>query len=87
MIVPFAAGSPADLVLRAVGPRWTQRSGQALLIDHRPGAAGSLGADAARRAEPDGHTLLLAPADVLVNNTASFVRCRTTRSATSSRWR
>ena len=72
VIVPFAAGSPADLVLRAVGPRWTQRSGQALLIDHRPGAAGSLGAEAARRAEPDGHTLLLAPADVLVNNTAIF---------------
>ena len=72
VIVPFAAGSPADLVLRAIGPHWTQRSGQVLLIDHRPGAAGSLGADAARRAEPDGHTLLLAPADVLVNNTAIF---------------
>ena len=72
VIVPFAAGSPADLVLRAVATRWTQRTGQALLIDHRPGAAGSVGADAARRAEPDGNTLLLAPADVLVNNTAIF---------------
>jgi tripartite-type tricarboxylate transporter receptor subunit TctC len=72
VIVPFAPGGPSDVVLRAVAARWSERSAQTLIIEHKPGAAGSLGAEAVRRAEPDGQTLLFAPADVLVNNTATF---------------
>ncbi len=72
VIVPFAPGGPSDVVLRAIAARWSERSAQTLIIEHKPGAAGSLGAEAVRRAEPDGQTLLFAPADVLVNNTATF---------------
>jgi tripartite-type tricarboxylate transporter receptor subunit TctC len=72
VIVPFAPGGPSDVVLRVLGARWTERTGRPLIIDHRPGASGSIGAEAAKRADPDGNTLLLAPADVLVNNTAIF---------------
>jgi tripartite-type tricarboxylate transporter receptor subunit TctC len=72
VIVPFAAGGPSDLVLRAIAPHWQQRTGQPLIIEHRPGAAGTIGAEAASRAAPDGQTLLFAPSEVLVNNTALF---------------
>jgi tripartite-type tricarboxylate transporter receptor subunit TctC len=72
VIVPFAPGGPSDVVLRAVAARWSERTAQPLIIEHKPGAAGSIGAELARRAEPDGQTLLFAPADVLVNNTATF---------------
>ena len=72
VIVPFAPGGPSDVVLRAIEPLWRQRTGQPLVVEHRGGASGTLGAEAARRAKPDGHTLLFAPADVLVNNTAIF---------------
>ena len=69
VIVPFAPGGPSDAVLRVLGEGWQERHGQPLLIEHRPGAGGSLGAEAAHRAAPDGATVLFAPADVLVNNT------------------
>jgi tripartite-type tricarboxylate transporter receptor subunit TctC len=72
VIVPFAPGGPSDVVLRAVAAHWKAVHAQPLVIEHKPGAAGTIGADAARRAAPDGQTLLLAPADVLVNNTATF---------------
>ncbi|MET0509345.1 MAG: tripartite tricarboxylate transporter substrate binding protein [Burkholderiaceae bacterium] len=72
VIVPFAAGGPSDLVLRAIAPHWQQRTGQPLIIEHRPGAAGTIGAEVASRAAADGLTLLFAPSEVLVNNTALF---------------
>ena len=59
VIVPFAPGGPSDVVLRAIAAHWSERSAQTLIIEHKPGAAGSLeGAEAVRRAEPDGQTLL-----------------------------
>jgi len=72
VIVPFAVGSPGDRVLRALAPRWQALTGQPLLVEHRPGASGALGAQAVLQAAPDGHTLLFATSDVLVNNTALF---------------
>jgi tripartite-type tricarboxylate transporter receptor subunit TctC len=72
VIVPFAPGGPSDVVLRALTAYWAGRNAQPVIVEHKPGAAGSIGAALARRAEPDGQTLLFAPADVLVNNTATF---------------
>jgi tripartite-type tricarboxylate transporter receptor subunit TctC len=72
VIVPFAAGGPSDVVLRAVGERWRHATGAPLVVEHRAGASGTIGAAAVARAEADGSTLLFAPADVLVNNTAIF---------------
>src|SRR5262245_50417055 len=72
VVVPFAVGSPADRVLRALAPRWQERTGQPLLVEHRAGASGSLGAQAVLQAPADGHTLLFATSDVLVNNTVLF---------------
>jgi tripartite-type tricarboxylate transporter receptor subunit TctC len=59
LIVPFAAGGNADFVGRLVGDLMAQTLGQPIVIDNRSGAGGSLGADMAAKAAPDGYTLFL----------------------------
>src|SRR5947207_14670347 len=68
IIVPFPAGGSADLLPRAVAQQLTERWGQPVIVDNRPGAAGNIGADAVFRAEPDGYTLLSSPPPPLVIN-------------------
>ena len=60
MIVPYAPGGTADMLARAVGQKLTASLGQPVIVDHRPGASGMIGADAAAKAPPDGYTLLMA---------------------------
>jgi len=59
LIVPFAAGGNADFVGRLVSDQMAQTLGQPIVIDNRSGAGGSLGADQAAKAAPDGYTLFL----------------------------
>ena len=58
LIVPESAGSIADAWARRLARPMEQRLGQPIVIEHRPGASGTLGAEAVARAAPDGHTLL-----------------------------
>ena len=57
LIVPFAAGGNADFVARLCGEGMSQALGQPVVLDYRTGAGGSLGAEMAARAAPDGYTL------------------------------
>jgi tripartite-type tricarboxylate transporter receptor subunit TctC len=57
LIVPFAAGGPADALARAVGPGMSTALGQSVVIDNRGGAGGVLGVDAVAKAAPDGTTI------------------------------
>src|SRR3982074_1495586 len=66
IIVPFPAGGTADAVPRIVADWLARKWGQPVVIDNRTGAAGSIGAEAAYRAVPDGYTLLSAPPPPLV---------------------
>ncbi|MGG5809052.1 Bug family tripartite tricarboxylate transporter substrate binding protein [Falsiroseomonas sp. CW058] len=59
VIVPFAPGGNADVVARLLQPRLQERLGQPVVIENRPGAGGSVGAQAVARAQPDGYTLLV----------------------------
>ncbi len=68
MIVPFPAGGPADALARIVGEQLAQRLGQPVVIDNRAGAGGSIGAEMAARAEPNGYTLLFTTAGVVTVN-------------------
>ncbi len=58
-IVPFPPGGPLDITARLLGARMGETFAQPVLIDNRPGAGGSLGAELAARATPDGYTLLM----------------------------
>ncbi|RYF71371.1 MAG: tripartite tricarboxylate transporter substrate binding protein, partial [Comamonadaceae bacterium] len=58
IVTPFAAGSGPDAVLRMVSDKLGRLWNQRVTIDNRPGGGGFIAIDAARRAAPDGYTLL-----------------------------
>lgn len=68
LIVPFAAGGPADFLGRLLGQKLGEELGQQIVVDNRPGANTIIGAQAVIRAAPDGYTLLLAIDGTLVMN-------------------
>jgi tripartite-type tricarboxylate transporter receptor subunit TctC len=60
LVVPYAAGGPADLLARMVAEKLAPRLGQPVVIDNRPGNGGHLGGELVARSAPDGYTLVLA---------------------------
>ena len=60
MLVPFPPAGATDAVARFVGQKLAERWGQAVVIENRPGAGGSIGSDLAAKSAPDGYTLLMA---------------------------
>ena len=59
LVVPFGAGSIADIVARKVGDKAGVALKQSFVIENRPGAGGSIGANVVAKAQPDGYTLCL----------------------------
>jgi len=59
IIVPFAPGGASDTSARVLLPRLSETFGQPFVIENRPGAGGTIGADIAAKASPDGHSLLM----------------------------
>lgn len=72
LVIPFAPGSLADAVPRLMQPALEASLGQRLVIEHRPGAGGNVGAQAVVSAPPDGYTLLMAATNNLVINQFVF---------------
>ena len=60
LIVPFPAGGATDILARALSQKLGEKIGQTVVVENRPGAGGTIGADAASKSAPDGYTLLLA---------------------------
>jgi tripartite-type tricarboxylate transporter receptor subunit TctC len=58
-VIPFAPGGNSDRMARMIGQKLTESWGQAVIIDNRTGAGGTIGADAVAKAPPDGYTLLM----------------------------
>lgn len=59
VIVPFAAGGATDLSSRLIAQKLSELLGQAVVIENRPGAGGTLGVDAAAKSAPDGYTFAM----------------------------
>jgi tripartite-type tricarboxylate transporter receptor subunit TctC len=72
LLVPFPAGSSTDQVARLVGNELQGLLGQPFVVDNRPGALGSIAADAVAKSQPDGYTLLLTTNSPLATNVSLF---------------
>jgi tripartite-type tricarboxylate transporter receptor subunit TctC len=59
IIVPFTPGTGMDILARTVGQKLSERWGQPVIVDNRPGASGNIGTDMVVKAAPDGYTLLI----------------------------
>src|SRR4051794_15528005 len=57
LILPSAAGGAGDIVSRLVANKLSERLGQQIIVDNRPGGNGVLGSTAVARAAPDGYTI------------------------------
>ena len=68
LIVPFAPGGASDILARTLGQKLSETTGQSFVIENKPGAGGTLGAELVAKSAADGYTLLLA--DVAVHTIA-----------------
>ena len=59
MIVPLGAGSASDIIARVVMEQVGKQLGQTFVVENRPGAGGTIGANMVAKAAPDGYTILV----------------------------
>jgi tripartite-type tricarboxylate transporter receptor subunit TctC len=67
LVVPFTPGGGIDSVARIVGARLSEVWGQQVVVENKPGAGGNIASEFVARAEPDGHTLYITAAGLVVN--------------------
>ena len=60
IIVPYPPGGATDVMARVIGQKLAESWGQPVVIENKAGASGSVGSEIVARAQPDGHTLLMA---------------------------
>jgi len=71
LIVPFPPGGGADIVARVMAQKVTESFGVPVVVDNRPGAAGTIGTETAVRANPDGYTMILVEGGYAANAAVS----------------
>jgi tripartite-type tricarboxylate transporter receptor subunit TctC len=57
IVIPFPPGNTTDIMSRLIAPKMSERLGQQVIVENRPGAAGMLGLDLVAKAPPDGYTI------------------------------
>jgi tripartite-type tricarboxylate transporter receptor subunit TctC len=68
IIVPSSAGGGTDIVARIIAPKLSERLGQQIVIDNRPGAGTMIGIELAAKSPADGYTFLVAPSTLALNS-------------------
>ena len=66
IIVPFTPGTGMDIIARTVGPKLSERLGQPVIIENKPGASGNIGAEMVARSAPDGYTVMITANTMLI---------------------
>lgn len=74
IIVPSAPGDGSDILARAIGARLTERWGQPVTVENRPGAGGVVGTEAAAKAAGDGYTVIMGNAGSHAINQALYTK-------------
>lgn len=76
IVVPFTPGGSTDILARALGQALTEAWRQQVIVENKPGAGGSIGAEAGARAAPDGYTLLMGHIGTLAVNPTLYTNLR-----------
>ena len=66
IVAPYSAGGAVDLMARYLCERFTPALGQPCIVENRTGAGGMIGFEAVAKADPDGHTLVMAPNNIAI---------------------
>src|SRR5262245_51810800 len=66
IVVPFAPGGASDILARLIAKELGERVKQPVIVENKPGAGGTIGADLVAKSPPDGYTILLADSSVLM---------------------
>jgi tripartite-type tricarboxylate transporter receptor subunit TctC len=72
LVVPFTPGGSTDILGRAIAPHLASGSDQSVVIDNKPGAGGTIGAELMARAKPDGLTLMMGYIGTLAINPSLY---------------
>jgi len=67
LVVPFTLGTGIDIIARTLGQRLSERWGQAVVVDNKPGASGNIGNEMVAKAAGDGYTLLVSATSMVTN--------------------
>ncbi len=72
LVVPFTPGGSTDILARAIGPHLSNNQDMSVVIDNKPGAGGSIGAELVAKSKPDGLTLLMGHIGTLAINPSLY---------------
>jgi tripartite-type tricarboxylate transporter receptor subunit TctC len=66
LVVPYTPGTGMDMIARTVGPKLSERLGQPVIVENKPGASGNIGAEAVAKSAPDGYTVMVTANTLLI---------------------